>query len=130
MTFGKEPILRYGLLKPVFTKFVETFDDSEWETSKDLWQKTAHYSGGGSGPRYLSWYVFHSPEMCILAYRILLYRTHYSILLLECTREKSHINGRNPSSEDMMRCMDMLTPVISLDGTKYYRSMNAPFIKF
>jgi hypothetical protein len=53
-TFGEEPTMWYELLKPVFTKFVETFDDPESEEIKDFWQKIAHYSGGGSGPTYLS----------------------------------------------------------------------------
>lgn len=44
----------YELLKPVFIKFVETFDDPESENIKDFWQKIAHYSGGGSGLSYLS----------------------------------------------------------------------------
>ena len=52
--FGEEPTRWYELLKPVLTKFVETFDNSESEKIKDFWQKIAHYSGGGSGPTYLS----------------------------------------------------------------------------
>lgn len=53
-TFGEEPSAWYELLKPVLTKFVETFDHPESEEIKDFWQKIAHYSGGGSGPTYLS----------------------------------------------------------------------------
>lgn len=53
-TFGEEPTEWYGLLKPVFTKFVETFDNPNSEEIKEFWQKIAHYSGGGSGPSYLS----------------------------------------------------------------------------
>jgi Domain of unknown function (DUF4419) len=53
-TFGKEPTMWYELLQPVFTKFIETFDDPESEAVKDFWQKIAHYSGGASGPTYLS----------------------------------------------------------------------------
>lgn len=53
-TFGDEPTMFYGLLKPVLKKFVETFDDPDGEDIKDFWQHIAHYSGGGSGPTYLS----------------------------------------------------------------------------
>jgi Domain of unknown function (DUF4419) len=53
-SFGDEPTMWYELLRPVFTKFVETFDDPESEAIKDFWQKIVHRSGGGSGPRYLS----------------------------------------------------------------------------
>ena len=60
-TFGKESTMWYELLKPVFTKFVETFDDPESEAVKDFWQKIAHYSGGGSGPSYLSGWLSNTP---------------------------------------------------------------------
>jgi len=53
-TFGEEPAMLYGLLKPVLTKFVETFDDPNSDDIRDFWQRIAHYSGGGSGPTYLS----------------------------------------------------------------------------
>lgn len=53
-TFGEEPTIWYELLKPVFINFVENFDDPESENITDFWQKIAHYSGGGSGPTYLS----------------------------------------------------------------------------
>ena len=53
-TFGEEPTMWYELLKPVLMKFVETFDAPESQEVKDFWQKIAHYSGGGSGPTYLS----------------------------------------------------------------------------
>jgi hypothetical protein len=52
--FGEEPTMFYGLLKPVLTRFVQTFDDPDSEDIRDFWQKIAHYSGGGSGPTYLS----------------------------------------------------------------------------
>lgn len=53
-TFGEEPTMFYGLLKPVLTRFVQAFDDPNSEDIRDFWQKIAHYSGGGSGPTYLS----------------------------------------------------------------------------
>jgi hypothetical protein len=53
-TFGDESTRWYELLKPVFKMFVKTLDAPESEEIKDFWQKIAHYSGGGSGPTYLS----------------------------------------------------------------------------
>jgi len=53
-SFGEEPTMWYGLLEPVFTKFVETFDNPDSEEIKDFWQKIVHYSSGGSGPSYVS----------------------------------------------------------------------------
>lgn len=47
----------YGLLRPVLTRFVNSFDQPESEANKDFWQKIAHYSGGGSGPTYLSGWI-------------------------------------------------------------------------
>ncbi|KAK0104379.1 hypothetical protein ONS95_004673 [Cadophora gregata] len=54
VTFGGEAETWYGLLKPVLARFVKSFDEPESEEIKDFWQKIAHYSGGGSGPSYLS----------------------------------------------------------------------------
>jgi len=53
-TLGEEPKMWYGLLKPVLARFVSSFDAPEATETKDFWQKIAHYSGGGSGPTYLS----------------------------------------------------------------------------
>lgn len=53
-TFGEEQTRWYELMMPVFKMFVKTFDAPESEEIKDFWQKIAHYSGGGSGPTYLS----------------------------------------------------------------------------
>lgn len=53
-TFGEEPMQWYTLLKPVLSRFVQSFDAPESEEIKDFWQKIAHRSGGGSGPTYLS----------------------------------------------------------------------------
>ena len=85
-TFGEEPTLWYGLLKPVFTKFVETFDNPGSEKIKDFWQKIAHYSGGGSGPSYLSG-MFSLPLNVYTGLQHLLYRVDHSILLLGRTGE-------------------------------------------
>lgn len=52
--FGEEPGMWYGLLKPVLAGFVNSFDEPETEGTIDFWQKVVHYSGGGSGPTYLS----------------------------------------------------------------------------
>ena len=53
-SFGEEPKTWYGLLKPVLSRFVTSFDSPDAAETKDFWQKIAHYSGGGSGPTYLS----------------------------------------------------------------------------
>lgn len=53
---GKEPTEFYLLLKPVLTRFVESFDSPESQETKDFWQKIAHESGG-SGPYFLSGWI-------------------------------------------------------------------------
>ncbi len=53
-TFGEEAERWSGLLGPVLRRFVTSFDEPEGEATKDFWQRIAHYSGGGSGPSYLS----------------------------------------------------------------------------
>jgi hypothetical protein len=81
-TFGEEPTLWYGLLKPAFTKFVETFDDPESLQIKDFSQKIAHYSGGGMcAPSYL-FGMFSLPLNVYTGLQALLYRMDHSILLL------------------------------------------------
>ncbi|KUJ13273.1 uncharacterized protein LY89DRAFT_687443 [Mollisia scopiformis] len=56
-TFGDEAKLWFSLLKPVLARFIASFDAPEAEETKDFWQKIAHYSGGGSGPTYLSGWI-------------------------------------------------------------------------
>jgi hypothetical protein len=53
-TFGQEATIWYGLLQPVLKRFVQSFDKPDSHDIRDFWQKIAHYSGGGSGPTYLS----------------------------------------------------------------------------
>ncbi|KAF4626846.1 hypothetical protein G7Y89_g11311 [Cudoniella acicularis] len=57
VTFGEEPRQWYGLLKPVLSRFVRSFDAPDAQDTKDFWQKIAHYSSGGSGPTYLSGWI-------------------------------------------------------------------------
>lgn len=56
-TFGDEVEEWYNLLVPVISRFVTAFDDPSSEANLDFWQKIAHRSGGGSGPRYLSGWI-------------------------------------------------------------------------
>jgi hypothetical protein len=128
-TFGEEPTLWYGLLKPVFTKFVETFDDPTSRNIKNFWQKIAHYSGGGSGPSYLSG-MFSLPlnVYTLLAYRICCIGWITAFCFWDVQGKCFHVPGQNPSSKDKMHTMGEPTPVLSLDGARYHRSIWAPFI--
>lgn len=65
-TFGKECATWHSLLMPVLKRFVSSFESSESEETKDFWQKIAHYSGGGSGPTYLSVCLSHLPTSHLL----------------------------------------------------------------
>lgn len=56
-TFGDESTVWYTLLQPVLQRFVDTFDDANGEEIRGFWQSIAHYSGGGSGPTYLSGWI-------------------------------------------------------------------------
>ncbi|TVY68862.1 Uncharacterized protein LSUE1_G006828 [Lachnellula suecica] len=100
--FGKEPSIWYGLLKPVLTKFVETFDSPDSGNIKEFWQKIAHYTGGGSGPFYLSGWItafcfWNDEGWCF------------------------HRPGQNPSHEDTTYSNEGPEPVLSLDGARYHR---------
>ena len=56
-TYGEEPTIWYDLLKPVLTKFVETFQSPAPEEVLDFWQKIVHRYSMGSGPTYLSGWI-------------------------------------------------------------------------
>jgi Domain of unknown function (DUF4419) len=53
-SFGEEPKVWAGLLRPVLSRFVSSFDGSP---DLDFWGKICHYSRGGSGPSYLSGWI-------------------------------------------------------------------------
>ncbi|KAI9794443.1 MAG: hypothetical protein M1816_005513 [Peltula sp. TS41687] len=44
----------HGLLKPVLTRFVASFDQPDSDAIKDFWQNIAHYRSGGSGSPTIS----------------------------------------------------------------------------
>ncbi|KDQ09113.1 hypothetical protein BOTBODRAFT_58894 [Botryobasidium botryosum FD-172 SS1] len=52
--FGVEPIEFASMLRPIIQRFISAFDG---EPDVDFWSKIAHYSGGGSGPTYLSGWI-------------------------------------------------------------------------
>ena len=56
-SLGREPTQFYTLLKPVLTRFVNSFDSPDSPETKDFWQKIVHRYGGGSGPTYLSGWI-------------------------------------------------------------------------
>ncbi|CAM6084376.1 unnamed protein product [Calypogeia fissa] len=56
-SYGKQTAQWHALLKPVLAGFVHSFEEPDSQGTKDFWQKIAHYSGGGSGPTYLSGWI-------------------------------------------------------------------------
>jgi hypothetical protein len=46
---GHEAVLWHFLLAAVLRTFAATFTALEFDATKDFWQQTRHYSGGGSG---------------------------------------------------------------------------------
>ncbi|KAG4433843.1 hypothetical protein IFR05_010661 [Cadophora sp. M221] len=102
VTFGKEARVWYGLLEPVLKRFVRSFDEPEAEETKDFWQKIAHYSGGGSGPKYLSGWI---TAFCFWG-----------------SDGKSFFRaGYNPAKEPEMRSTGPPTPMLQLDDARYHR---------
>jgi hypothetical protein len=55
--FGEETKVWSEVLGVVLNHFVESFDEPDSSEIKDFWQKIAHFSGGGSGPRYWSGWI-------------------------------------------------------------------------
>jgi hypothetical protein len=102
-TFGEEPTQWLEILRPVLRRFVSNFDAPESEDAKDFWQKIVHYSGGGSGPSYLSGWI--------------------TVFCFWNTKGKAYYNpSYNPPVEgDTMHSMGKPTPVLVLDGARYHR---------
>ncbi|KAH6915722.1 hypothetical protein BKA70DRAFT_1092941 [Coprinopsis sp. MPI-PUGE-AT-0042] len=53
-TFGDEPKAWAGLLRPILSRFVSSFDGSP---DIEFWNKICHYEAGGSGPSYLCGWI-------------------------------------------------------------------------
>lgn len=54
--YGTEPTHFCNLLKPVLSRFVNSFDDPCGDDSIKIWQQIAHYKRGGSGSScYSGW---------------------------------------------------------------------------
>ncbi|KAI9878698.1 MAG: hypothetical protein M1830_010791 [Pleopsidium flavum] len=56
-TYGEDAAQWAELLRPVLDRFVTAFDKPDSGKNRDFWQRIAHYSGGGSGPTYLSGWI-------------------------------------------------------------------------
>ncbi|KAI9566133.1 hypothetical protein HD554DRAFT_2315755 [Boletus coccyginus] len=55
--YGIQTTAWYHLLRPILSHFVSAYDDPTSLKNLDFWNKVAHFTGGGSGPRYLSGWV-------------------------------------------------------------------------
>lgn len=47
----------YHLLRPIVSRFVAAYDSPTSVENLDFWNKVAHFSGGGSGPTFLSGWI-------------------------------------------------------------------------
>jgi hypothetical protein len=55
--YGTETAEWFTMLEPVLTRFVRAFDAPDSAENLDFWQRVMHYSGGGSGPTWLSGWI-------------------------------------------------------------------------
>ena len=55
--YGVQTIAWYHLLRPVISRFVSAYDDPTSSKNLDFWNKVTHFSGGGSGPTWLSGWI-------------------------------------------------------------------------
>jgi hypothetical protein len=103
LTLGNEPSLWHKLLKPVISHFVETFNSPTSWTTKGFWQKIAHHSGNGSGPRYLSGWIT-------------------AFCFWDEKGKPLYVPGENPPSIFMdMTALIRTTPFLTLSGVRYHR---------
>jgi hypothetical protein len=103
LTLGEEPMRWHDLLRPVLTHFVETFKAPEASKTTDFWQKIAHYSGGGSGPTYLSGWIT-------------------AFCFWDEKGKALHRPGANPPTlAATMKSYGQPTPVLTLSDVRYHR---------
>ncbi|KAL8835961.1 MAG: hypothetical protein Q9170_003118 [Blastenia crenularia] len=55
--YGKEPTEFYTVLKPVLSRFAQSFDDPTSKETLDFWNRIAHHSHVGSGSTSLSGWI-------------------------------------------------------------------------
>ncbi|KAG8869318.1 hypothetical protein FRB97_001349, partial [Tulasnella sp. 331] len=105
-TFGPETAHWYTFLKPVLGRFVDTFDNPENSETKDFWNRVCHYTGGGSGPTYLTGWItafcFFTPEGKALCF-------DHDGKPQDARYIAQHTWGSSPEA------------VLDLDGTLYHR---------
>ena len=53
-TLGEEPKVWAGMLRPILTRFVSSFDGNP---DIDFWSKICHYRAGGSSPSYVCGWI-------------------------------------------------------------------------
>ncbi|KAG8876103.1 hypothetical protein FRB97_004457 [Tulasnella sp. 331] len=105
-TFGPDTAYWYTFLEPVLRRFVDTFDDPTKSETKDFWNRVCHYTGGGSGPTYLTGWItafcFFTPAGKALCYNQAGKPQNAKYIA-------SHTWGSSPEA------------VLDLDGTLYHR---------
>ncbi|KAL8874917.1 MAG: hypothetical protein Q9198_006658 [Flavoplaca austrocitrina] len=55
--YGEEPMEFYKLLRPVISRFVQSFDNPASTETINFWQRIAHHIPGESGPDYYSGWI-------------------------------------------------------------------------
>ncbi|KAL9007724.1 MAG: hypothetical protein Q9173_007071 [Seirophora scorigena] len=87
--YGEEPVQFYTLLKPVVSRFVDSFDSPMSDGTVAFWQRIAHHESGGSGPSYYSGWItafcFWSAEG-----KSMYYTRHHPDCINESSWEKTH----------------------------------------
>ena len=53
-TYGEVMVKWHSVLMPILDQFISTYNG---KPDEDFWQRICHYSGGGSGPSYLSGWI-------------------------------------------------------------------------
>lgn len=123
--YGDEPTIWYSLLKPVLTRFVQTFQSPDSEEVLDFWQRIVHESRMGSRPPYLSGWI---TAFCFWDEEgHLLYRGPESASRLDKQsrpkpfRRRLGLGARSPSTTDSQKEWNATSPPpFVLDGAVYH----------
>lgn len=128
--YGEEPTIWYGLLKPVVTRFVQSFEHPESEEVLDFWQRIVHCWNMGSGPTSLSGWItafcFWNEE------GQLQYRDPGPANSAHLTLDPNHPfnheayglsgpeSGKKSKNQREKGWNDLQTPHLSMDGARYH----------
>ncbi len=93
--YGEEPTMFYNLLKPVLSRFVNSFDNPSSKDTIEFWQQIAHHDHGSGRDHYSGWIT----GFCLWT-----------------SKGKSLYQPPNPNSWRILKLDDAIYHIVQSDG--------------